>query len=123
MFFAIVGFLFSLFTHAALVAGIAVLVLKRRGSLDHSSVLPFATVPLIPVGLLMLYAFGAEAFISFYGANKFEADAMALRMFGPYSAAYFLNLVGVIFTQIFWLSRFRDSAAASIAVGLLNLFP
>ena len=123
MFFAVDAYLFSLFAHAALVAGIAVLVVNRRSSLDHSSVLPFASIPLVPLGLLMLYAFGTEAFILFYGANKYEADAMALRMFGPYSAVYFLNLIGELSTQIFWIPRLRRSAAACLVVGLLNLFP
>ena len=78
---------------------------------------------MIPLGLLILYAFGVEVFISIYGANKYEADAMALRVFGPYSVFYFLNLIGVVSTQIFWFPRFRNSAAASIVVGMLNLFP
>lgn len=101
MIISIAANLHSLFAHAMLVFGFAVLVLKWRQALDVSVVLSFASVPLIPLGLLLLYAQGAEIFISCYGGTKFETESMQSRMLGPYSFAYFFHVFVVFSTQIF----------------------
>lgn len=120
MIFSIAAHLHSLFAHALLVFGFAVLVLKWHQVSDVSVVLPFASVPLIPLGLLLLYAHGAEIFISCYGGTKFETESMQSRMLGPYSFAYFFHVFAAFSTQIFWSPKLRKSAAACLVVGLLN---
>ena len=121
MFFAVTSFLFNLFAHAALVIGFAVLVLRHHKAADFSPVLPFASVPLILLGLIELYMHGAESFISQYGGTKYEADVMQLKTLGTVPTVYFY-LFAAVSTQVFWIPKYRKSAAACLLVGLLNLF-
>lgn len=121
--FSAANFLFEIFAHAALITGIAVLILRKRKKVDHSAILPFITIPLIPLGLITLYIIGAEAFISWYGENQYETEALKLRFTGPYWLYYIAHLTGVLSTQAFWLPKLRRSAITAFLVGILNLVP
>ena len=60
-------------------------------------------------GSIVGYAYIMELFISYYGANKFEADAFHLRILsGPYTPYYYcMFFCNVISPQVFWFEWAR----------------
>jgi molybdopterin-containing oxidoreductase family membrane subunit len=62
-------------------------------------------------GTIVGYAYLSELFIAWYGGNKYESDAFALRILdGPYVWAYWLMMFcNVIAPQIFWFKKARQS--------------
>ncbi len=62
-------------------------------------------------GTIVGYAYIMELFISYYGGNKYEADAFHLRIFsGPYTWAYkCMFFCNVIAPQIFWFHAARHN--------------
>jgi len=62
-------------------------------------------------GTIVGYAYIMELFISYYGGNKYEADAFHLRIIsGPYTWAYYcMFFCNVIAPQIFWFHWARHN--------------
>lgn len=62
-------------------------------------------------GTIVGYAYIMELFISYYGGNKYEADAFHLRIIsGPYTWAYYcMFFCNVIAPQIFWFHAARHN--------------
>ncbi|MEX2580631.1 MAG: NrfD/PsrC family molybdoenzyme membrane anchor subunit [Verrucomicrobiales bacterium] len=74
-------------------------------------------------GTIVGYAYIMELFISYYGANKFEADAFHLRILsGPYTWAYYcMFFCNVIAPQIFWFHWARNNLwVVFIVVNFVN---
>ena len=71
--------------------------------ITHKHVDNMAKIILL-TGTIVGYAYIMELFISYYGANKFEADAFHLRILsGPYTWAYYcMFFCNVIAPQVFW---------------------
>lgn len=71
--------------------------------ITHKHVDNMAKIILL-TGTIVGYAYIMELFISYYGANKFEADAFHLRILsGPYTWAYYcMFFCNVISPQVFW---------------------
>ncbi|HRQ87292.1 MAG TPA: polysulfide reductase NrfD [Bacteroidia bacterium] len=62
-------------------------------------------------GTIVGYAYIMELFISYYSANKFEADAFHMRILsGPYTWAYYcMFFCNVIAPQVFWFKWSRHN--------------
>ena len=125
MFFPFTNFIFNLLAPCALFVGAAILVQKRFGkNIDSSSLCPFIALPIAIAALPVIYAYGMEAFIASYGANKFEADAFAIRYIsGPYLLIYWAQIVGLLSSQLFWIPAIRRSPVGLMVIGLLLLLP
>ncbi|MEO0447937.1 MAG: NrfD/PsrC family molybdoenzyme membrane anchor subunit, partial [Verrucomicrobiota bacterium] len=73
---------------------------------------------IVLTGTIVGYAYLMELFIAFYGGNKFEADAFALRAAtGPYAWAYWtMMFCNVIAPQAFWIPWCRKNLWVVMAV-------
>lgn len=65
-------FLLAVVSTAALILGGASNLVRKVYVTDHSSKLKWVSIPLAVLGLGMLYCYGMESFISYYGANRYE---------------------------------------------------
>tara|TARA_R110002096_G_scaffold119495_17_gene259003 strand:- start:1045 stop:2490 length:1446 start_codon:yes stop_codon:yes gene_type:complete len=75
-------------------------------------------------GTIVGYAYIMELFISYYGANKFEADAFHLRILsGPYTWAYYcMFFCNVIAPQVFWFHKARHNLwVVFVVVNIVNI--
>ncbi|MEM1441078.1 MAG: NrfD/PsrC family molybdoenzyme membrane anchor subunit [Verrucomicrobiota bacterium] len=75
-------------------------------------------------GTIVGYAYIMELFISYYGANKFEADAFHIRILsGPYTWAYYwMFFCNVIAPQVFWFQWCRHNLwVVFIIVNFVNI--
>ncbi len=96
----------AIFGGFAMVLTLMLPVRKLYGLEDlitHKHVDNMAKIILL-TGTIVGYAYIMELFISYYGANKFEADAFHLRILsGPYTWAYYcMFFCNVISPQVFW---------------------
>lgn len=63
---------------------------------------------LLTTSLIVGYAYGVEAFTSWYSGNEFERYAAANRAFGFYGWAYWLTVIcNVFIPQVLWKSSYR----------------
>ena len=103
----------AIFGGFAMVLTLMLPVRKLYGLEDlitHKHVDNMAKIILL-TGTIVGYAYIMELFISYYGANKFEADAFHLRILsGPYTWAYYcMFFCNVIAPQVFWFKWCRHN--------------
>jgi len=103
----------AIFGGFAMVLTLMLPVRKLYGLEDlitHKHVDNMAKIILL-TGTIVGYAYIMELFISYYGANKFEADAFHLRILsGPYTWAYYcMFFCNVIAPQVFWFKCCRHN--------------
>ncbi len=77
---------------------------------------------MLATGLLVAYGYFIEAFMAWYGGNRFEQYVQLNRMFGPYAVWYWL-LIGcnVLAPQLLWVKRFRRNTTLLLIVALIVL--
>ncbi|MFL5243441.1 MAG: NrfD/PsrC family molybdoenzyme membrane anchor subunit [Gemmataceae bacterium] len=77
---------------------------------------------LLATGMLVAYGYGIEAFMAWYGANKFEEYVQVNRMLGPYAPQYWLLITcNVLIPQLLWIKRMRTSPLALFLISLVVL--
>ena len=107
--FFVAGALFSGF---AMVLTLAIPIRAVYGLQDfitHRHLENMAKI-MLTTGLVVVYGYMMEAFMSWYAGNGFEQYTTANRMFGPYAPIYWLMLTcnGVV-PQLLWLKWIRTS--------------
>ncbi len=84
---------------------------------------------ILVTGTMVGFAYSMEFFIAWYGANRFEFEAFANNrvnpMVAPYWWAYWTMITcNVLFPQLFWVRRFRQSplviwiVALAVTIGM-----
>jgi molybdopterin-containing oxidoreductase family membrane subunit len=77
---------------------------------------------MLATGLVVGYGYAIEAFMAWYGDNRFERYVQLNRMLGPYWKAYWaLILCNVLIPQLIWWRGVRSSPPALFAVALIVL--
>ncbi len=75
---------------------------------------------LLATGLMVGYGYVIEAFMSWYGANRFEGFMMWNRMTGPYAGVYWtLIACNVVIPQVLWFARVRASVRMLFVISLI----
>jgi Ni/Fe-hydrogenase subunit HybB-like protein len=75
---------------------------------------------MLVTGLIVAYGYLTEAFISWYGADRYEGFVMLNRLFGPYKLPYWaLILCNVIIPQALWFKAVRTSVPALFIISLI----
>jgi molybdopterin-containing oxidoreductase family membrane subunit len=75
---------------------------------------------MLATGLIVVYGYGMEAFLSWYSGNPYEGFVLLNRLRGPYAPMYFgllLCNVGVI--QLLWFRRVRTNVALLFVISLI----
>jgi Ni/Fe-hydrogenase subunit HybB-like protein len=69
---------------------------------------------MLTTGLIVAYGYGMEAFMAWYGGNKYEIRSLNQeRPFGDYAHTYWqLILCNVVIPQLLWIRWFRTNAYA-----------
>ncbi len=117
----IAGLLLGALSTTALVVGIIILIQRMLKKDTSASICPYIGLPIAIVGIPVIIAYGLEAFIAYYGANKYEADAFHIRwLFGPYRHYYYFLFASVLLSQAFWFRPVRRSAVALGIFGFLQ---
>jgi len=71
-------------------------------------------------GLIVAYGYTIEAFMSWYGGNRYEGFMMWNRMTGPYAPFYWaLIACNVVIPQLLWFRRIRTSVPALFILSLI----
>jgi Ni/Fe-hydrogenase subunit HybB-like protein len=71
-------------------------------------------------GLIVAYGYTIEAFMSWYGGNRYEGFMMWNRMTGPYAPFYWaLIACNVVIPQSLWFRRIRTSIPALFILSLI----
>src|SRR6185295_17697593 len=66
---------------------------------------------MLATGLIVVYGYGMEAFMSWYSGNPYEAFVLLNRLGGPYAPMYF--------GQLFWFRRVRTNVVLLFVISLL----
>src|SRR3981189_2397062 len=68
---------------------------------------------MLATGLIVAYGYGIEAFMGWYGGDRYDAFTLWNRLHGPYAPAYWALLICNIFVpQVLWIRRLRTSPVA-----------
>src|SRR3981189_1823994 len=68
---------------------------------------------MLATGLIVAYGYVVEAFMGWYGGNRYDAFLLWNRLHGPYAPAYWALLICNIFVpQVLWIRRLRTSPVA-----------
>ena len=71
-------------------------------------------------GLIVAYGYTIEAFMSWYGGNRYEGFMMWNRWTGPYAPFYWaLIACNVVIPQVLWFRRIRTSVPALFILSLI----
>src|SRR5256712_562923 len=75
---------------------------------------------LLATGLIVGYGYMIEAFMAWYGGNRFEEYMLWNRLTGPYAPFYWaLLFCNIVAPQALWLRRVRTSASALFVISLI----
>ncbi|MGB9072070.1 MAG: NrfD/PsrC family molybdoenzyme membrane anchor subunit [Terriglobales bacterium] len=67
---------------------------------------------MLATGWIVAYGYGIEAFMSWYGGNRYDQTLLWNRLHGPYAVIYWMLLVCNIFIpQLLWFRKMRTSPA------------
>jgi molybdopterin-containing oxidoreductase family membrane subunit len=65
---------------------------------------------MLATGLIVAYGYGIEAFMGWYGGNRYDAFLLWNRLHGPYSFFYYMLLLcNIGIPQVLWIKRLRTS--------------
>jgi Ni/Fe-hydrogenase subunit HybB-like protein len=68
---------------------------------------------MLATGLIVAYGYGVEAFMGWYGGDRYDMFTMWNRLHGPYAGPYWALLICNIFIpQVLWIRRLRTSPIA-----------
>jgi len=67
---------------------------------------------MLATGWIVAYGYGIEAFMGWYGGNRYDQTLLWNRLHGPYAGVYFLLLTCNIFIpQLLWIRKMRSNPA------------
>jgi molybdopterin-containing oxidoreductase family membrane subunit len=65
---------------------------------------------MLATGLIVVYGYTIEAFMSWYSGSPYEMFMMKNRMFGPYGYMYWLLILcNFLVPQLLWWKKMRDN--------------
>ena len=68
---------------------------------------------MLATGLIVAYGYGIEAFMGWYGGDRYDAFTLWNRLHGPYAVPYWMLLICNIFIpQLLWIRKLRTSPIA-----------
>jgi Ni/Fe-hydrogenase subunit HybB-like protein len=77
---------------------------------------------MLATGLIVGYGYGLEAFMAWYGGNRYEWFTQVNRMFGPYAVAYWaLIACNVVVPQLLWWKGAREHVPTLFLVSVVVL--
>src|SRR5450631_8420 len=77
---------------------------------------------MLATGLIVAYGYGIEAFMGWYGGDRYDAFTLWNRLHGPYAVPYWMLLICNIFIpQVLWIRKLRTSPVALFFVSLVIL--
>jgi len=72
---------------------------------------------MLATGLIVAYGYGIEAFMGWYGGDRYDAFTLWNRLHGPYAPCYYALLACNIFIpQLLWIRKLRTSPVALFLV-------
>jgi Ni/Fe-hydrogenase subunit HybB-like protein len=75
---------------------------------------------MLVTGLIVAYGYAIEAFIAWYGGNKYEGFMIWNRMTGPYAPVYWLLIAcNIVIPQALWFRRVRKTVPALFVIALI----
>jgi molybdopterin-containing oxidoreductase family membrane subunit len=75
---------------------------------------------MLATGLIVGYGYTTEAFMAWYGQDKYEGFMMLNRMTGPYAPFYWsLITCNIVAPQLLWFKKVRTSVPALFAMSLV----
>src|SRR6185436_13170243 len=75
---------------------------------------------MLVTGLIVAYGYSIEAFMAWYGGDRYEGFMIWNRMTGPYAPAYWALLVcNVLTPQLLWFRRVRTSVVVLFVISLI----
>src|SRR5438094_950331 len=75
---------------------------------------------MLATGLIVAYGYTIEAFIAWYGADKYEGFMIWNRMTGPYAPVYWsLVFCNVVMPQVLWFKRVRTNVPILFALSIV----
>ena len=75
---------------------------------------------MLVTGLIVAYGYTIEAFIAWYGGNKYEGFMMWNRMTGPYAPVYWLLICcNIVIPQALWSRRVRTNTKALFVIAII----
>jgi len=65
---------------------------------------------MLATGLIVAYGYVIEAFMGWYGGNRYDAFLLWNRLHGPYAPLYYLLIIcNIIIPQVLWIPKLRTS--------------
>src|ERR1700716_3042933 len=65
---------------------------------------------MLATGLIVAYGYVVEAFMGWYGGNRYDAFLLWNRLHGPYSFFYYMLLIcNIVIPQVLWIPKLRSS--------------
>src|SRR6266487_1975728 len=65
---------------------------------------------MLATGLIVAYGYVVEAFMGWYGGNRYDAFLLWNRLHGPYSFFYYMLIVcNIVIPQVLWIPKLRTS--------------
>jgi molybdopterin-containing oxidoreductase family membrane subunit len=65
---------------------------------------------MLATGLIVAYGYVVEAFMGWYGGNRYDIFLLWNRLHGPYSFFYYMLLVcNIVIPQVLWIPKLRSS--------------
>ena len=75
---------------------------------------------MLATGLMVIYGYAMEGFMSWYSGNEFEQYVSVNRLFGNYAPAYWLLLTcNFLIPQLLWFKRMRSNVLVLFIVSLV----
>ncbi len=77
---------------------------------------------MLATGLIVGYGYAMEAFMGWYGGNRYDAFLLWNRLHGPYATWYYSLLICNIFIpQVLWIRKFRTNSVLLFLVSTVVL--
>ncbi|HUO14119.1 MAG TPA: NrfD/PsrC family molybdoenzyme membrane anchor subunit [Verrucomicrobiae bacterium] len=77
---------------------------------------------MLATGLIVAYGYGIEAFMGWYGGDRYDAFTLWNRLHGPYAPWYYSLLACNIFIpQVLWIRKLRNSPLALFLISFVIL--
>src|SRR5277367_1001343 len=68
---------------------------------------------MLATGLIVAYGYGIEAFMGWYGGDRYDAFTLWNRLHGPYAIPYYMLLIcNIVIPQLLWVKKLRTSPIA-----------
>src|ERR1700730_15066326 len=65
---------------------------------------------MLATGLIVAYGYVVEAFMGWYGGNRYDAFLLWNRLHGPYAPLYYMLLIcNIVIPQVLWIPKLRSS--------------